>query len=286
MEALGRCGTDIGAADPGTAQRWRIHVTFRQVIRSMASLPLRFLGCDILGPRALAEFQTLREFCDCGPDILTFLAPHLKTGTVLQIGANNGEDKLGELILKYDLRAVLVEPQPDCFQLLQQKYAGRPNVRLSNVAIAREPGLATLYRFESADLNDVSLSVFTSFRRQRLEEFRRLQGWDVEIVAFSVPAVPVGQVIAESGIDAIVALVIDTEGFDLEVLKIFDFLQWRPLMVQLEHHQLSFADQQSALRLLRKNGYVVVRNKYDIFGILPELPVQRVGAVQTPGVLS
>lgn len=54
---------------------------------------------------------------------------------------------------------------------------------------------------------------------------------------------------------------IDAEGFNYEVIKMFDIAATRPGMIVFEHVHLSESDYDDCLELLRRNDYVV--RKYE-----------------------
>ena len=56
---------------------------------------------------------------------------------------------------------------------------------------------------------------------------------------------------------------IDAEGYDLELLKLFDFERITPPIVRFEHVHLSRSDWDEAVRLLARYGYRVLREEYD-----------------------
>ena len=51
------------------------------------------------------------------------------------------------------------------------------------------------------------------------------------------------KIINDSNYNSIDLLQIDTEGFDYEVLKMFDFNTYRPVIIQYEHFHLSMEEQ-------------------------------------------
>ena len=75
------------------------------------------------------------------------------------------------------------------------------------------------------------------------------------------------KVVEKSKFKIIDLLQIDTEGFDYEVLKMFDFQLFKPILVQFEYIHLSKEDYENSLRLLSKNGYITIKKKNDIIAI-------------------
>ena len=59
-------------------------------------------------------------------------------------------------------------------------------------------------------------------------------------------------------------LKIDTEGYDFEILKIFNFKLFDPKIIQLEHAHLKKDEIRDAISLLSKNNYFVLKKKNDL----------------------
>lgn len=62
-------------------------------------------------------------------------------------------------------------------------------------------------------------------------------------------------------------LQIDTEGYDFEILKMFNFLEIKPKIIRYEHVNLSRADIQAAISNLRSFGYHCFSRGSDSFAI-------------------
>jgi hypothetical protein len=74
---------------------------------------------------------------------------------------------------------------------------------------------------------------------------------------------------------------IDAEGYDLELLKLFDFPRFAPRLVRFAHAHLSRADWDEGVRLLARHGYRVLREQYDTTGYLAEA-ASKARTVRTP----
>ena len=61
-------------------------------------------------------------------------------------------------------------------------------------------------------------------------------------------------------------LQIDTEGYDYQVLRHFDFASSRPQVVMFEHRHLSQDDRDAADNLLVMHGYSLKRHEFDTLG--------------------
>lgn len=69
----------------------------------------------------------------------------LSVGTVLDVGANNGDFAAFLYRLFRPERLLLFEPQAALAEGLRRRFAGRPGVTVFEVALGRDPGPATFY---------------------------------------------------------------------------------------------------------------------------------------------
>ena len=186
---------------------------------------------------------------------------------LIQIGANDGNDNIRRLVQKYHWQGVLVEPQPHVFKRLVDNYAGEPQLSFENSAIAQRDGTITLYTFRDDDIPLPSwFHESASFERQRLVSF--LNYWrrvdkalnlpkdaDRVIKATSLPALSVTTLLKKYGIAKVDLLVIDTVGFDFEIIKMFPFDVIKPGIIHFEHSLLSLSDQEACFKYLAALGY-------------------------------
>ena len=190
----------------------------------------------------------------------------------VKVGANDGitNDPCGETFLN-DTRwsGILVEPVPYCVEKLKTVYADPERFRIEQVAVGDQPGTATFY-YVSKDAKDAIPDLphwydqLGSFDRQHI-----LNHLDAVLEPYIVEA-PVAvkslqQVVNDSNITQFSFLHIDTEGYDLSVLKTLDFGQSAPLAVFVEHKHLSSKDRKEMKSLLESNGYKVRNFGRDYF---------------------
>lgn len=62
-------------------------------------------------------------------------------------------------------------------------------------------------------------------------------------------------------------LLIDTEGYDYEILKSIEFPSVLPLVIQYEHANLNEKDQLQAIKLLYDNNYKLISYHLDTIAI-------------------
>jgi FkbM family methyltransferase len=186
----------------------------------------------------------------------------------VQVGAFDGttHDRLHEHVREKGWHGVLVEPQPSAFARLEESYEGVDSLTLVNAAVDRERGSRALHIVQDAHGEPIdSLRGLASFDRERLVEWLRKDGprnpRAGRIGSEPVSCVTFEDVLADTAY--VDLLHIDVEGYDLELLKLFDFARFAPPIVRFEHVHLSRADWDEAVRLLARHGYRTVREEYD-----------------------
>jgi FkbM family methyltransferase len=178
----------------------------------------------------------------------------------LQVGAFDGlsGDPLYPLIEKYSLKGILVEPQKPYFARLQENYArfGLSNFILVNAAIGPQDGTVPLYHIKPWPGAPDWVYQHSSFNREHLLELRRNLP-SVELVVESEPVrcLTFTTLLREAGRERVDLLQIDAEGYDAELLRLFDVAARKPAIVRFEHSHLSRNDYETCLSSLIGQGY-------------------------------
>ena len=183
-------------------------------------------------------------------------------GTVLQVGANTGDDALHQIIVDLQLPALLIEPLPDIFEILKQSYAGKDYVEFENCAVSTQPGELKMYRVSRAATHLPSWTqALASFDKSLVlshKGWEGVSGKELEkyIEEVNIKVKTMQELLSEHPkIVNVIALQVDTEGHDFEVIKSTLAAQCSPKIILFEHKHLSFDDQASCRRLLSENGY-------------------------------
>jgi len=173
----------------------------------------------------------------------------------VQIGANDGvmADPLNELVRRHGWAGIAVEPQRDAFDALQRTYADLPQVHCENVAIDVTPGERQLFRVAGAEPGRTG-SVVGSFERKQVLKWVP-RGREDLIVSETVRCESFKSLLAKYRVDRVHLLVIDTEGYDFEILKTIDFTRYIIPVVLYEHCNLKRSDQDACLEYLSRFGY-------------------------------
>ncbi|MEM7217197.1 MAG: FkbM family methyltransferase [Pseudomonadota bacterium] len=193
----------------------------------------------------------------------------------VQIGANDGQshDPLSTFVRANRLRGLVVEPLPDAFERLRAFYAGCPGVKPVNVAIHAEQTRVTLHR-PRPELGARSSGIASLDPERYKLTSRRTGIGAADMVAIDVPAMTLADLFERERIDHLDALVIDTEGYDFEILRGLDLDRYRPSIVRFEHGVYSGVAARAQLReaLLRfyDHGYSIAMERVDALAWLQE----------------
>lgn len=232
-----------------------------------AYLRLYFAHRNRWSPPPGSVEEILSEFCAAERDGLSFI----------QIGANTGYDQFTEIRKTFKWSGVFVEPQKAMFEILTANWGHDPRFTLVNAAISESDGSRTLYKPARDASGNTGLASFNRELFQKNIEFeqRLSRGMAVNgslpqctIETEVVPCLSFRTLVKRYGIDRVDILLIDTEGYDLEVLKLAEIGKLLPRLVVFEHINLSREDYREAVRLLRKERYQLWKDHSDTIGIL------------------
>ncbi len=198
---------------------------------------------------------------------------------IVQVGANDGRDELGEMIRGRPERvrkALLLEPQKAAFDRLAASHRDRPHVLCLNAAIGPEAGQRTLHTIspEAGEILEVGDGL-ASFDRDHVEQeilANNKSGLPVDprrlVASLPVAVATLEQAAGEAGIVRPDVLMVDTEGCDAEIVGTALDLGWRPAILRYEHKQLSRSDRRRLSSRLRAEGYRLWADHADVWGEL------------------
>jgi FkbM family methyltransferase len=212
--------------------------------------------------RRLAGPRLLRAFADCRPDAF-----------FVEIGSNDGDhhDHLRPFILSRAWSGIMVEPVPYVFERLRRNYSSTPRVILENAAVAGRDGDVPFYYLADADeeerltLPDWYDGIGSLTREFVVGHGTKIADIERRIVCETVTALTFDSLCEKHGVSAVDLVVIDTEGYDWEILKSIDFARWHPELAVYEHFHLSEADREAAAAGMRSRGYDTMEEHFDTF---------------------
>jgi FkbM family methyltransferase len=191
--------------------------------------------------------------------------------TVVQIGANDGinNDPIHKFIKRDNWQGVLLEPQKYVFdRYLKPLYKKTKGITPFNAALDVRDGYKPVYKISIS--NSRWATGLTSFDRHVLEEAvrsgyiekqARKEGCPLPdnkedfISEESVECICTESLLKKYKLSRIDWLQIDTEGFDFEIIKMFNIGVTVPKVIVYENLHLSPSDQKSCIDYLISSGY-------------------------------
>lgn len=182
----------------------------------------------------------------------------------IAIGAGDGKtsDPIYKLVRKHRWAGILIEPVPYLFEKLKQNYQGCDDLIFENVAVSKEDGWHDFwYVLESKDCSLPEwYNQLGSFSKDVILKHRRsLPGLDDMLTKVAVKCVSLSTLLQTSGVKHVNLFLIDTEGYDFEVIKQINFSLLRPEIIMYEHKHLSPDDAAKCAQYLASFGYTVIR---------------------------
>lgn len=179
---------------------------------------------DKLFPRSAEEGRA--SYAQCGEDlIIRFVFDSLKIPmpTYLDIGAHHPH-RLSNTYLFYSAgsKGVNVEPDPELFAGFRD---ARPRDVNLNIGIGESEDVLRFFVMSTRTLN-----TFSASEANKLVQ----EGFRIE-KEMEIPVRPVNAILAEYFRDAAPDFVsIDVEGLDVQILRSFDLMRWRPKVFCVE----------------------------------------------------
>jgi FkbM family methyltransferase len=183
--------------------------------------------------------------------------------SVVQVGANDGDDEMRDVVKTLQAKSLLIEPNAELLPNLLNNYDGCKHVTVECLAVDEECGNRTLYvvqgksrtRYESLGLSPTGISSFNENHvRKHLEHFLGRSS-SLDIGKMEVPTAPLWHIAKQKGFFGADILQIDTEGYDFCVLKTAKLEEWKPAIVSLEASHLSSQELIDCQGLLTGAGY-------------------------------
>ncbi len=214
--------------------------------------------------RRLAGPKLLRAFADAYPEAF-----------FVEIGSNDGEqhDHLRPHIRARQWSGIMVEPVPYVFERLRANYGDMPRIALENAAIARQDGRLPFFHLPRvADPGSEGLpqwyDAIGSFSRDAvLRHAREIPDIERRLVTTEVPTLTFESLLAKHGVGAVDLLLVDTEGYDHEILRSIDFEARQPRLVVYEHYHLPTDERARCRGRLESFGYETMEEGLDTFAL-------------------
>jgi FkbM family methyltransferase len=179
-------------------------------------------------------------------------------------------------------RAILVEPIPWLARELRINYSDERRFAIETVAIADHTGRRPI---KAVSERAIKSKLVPDFARglSSITDRNLISGKDffgranvvpeimdnVEIL--NVECVTLKDLLCKHRVQAIDVLVIDSEGYDWNIIKQFDFSRYRPIIIKMEVGCLPSEELGNSVELLLRNGYSVQISAFDLIAVDKEL---------------
>jgi len=208
-----------------------------------------------------------------GPRLIRAFADAYPHAFFVEVGSNDGEkyDHLSSMIHAGGWGGIMVEPVPYVFERLRQNYGNTPGVILENVAIADRDSPLPFYHLAQLDEQEKGAvpdwyDAIGSFVLETIMDHRdKIPDLERRVVRTEVPCVTFQTLCAKNGVKRVDLILIDTEGYDWEVIKNIDFALHRPRLLVYEHFHLSSEVRGECRRYVESLGYETMEEGFDTF---------------------
>jgi FkbM family methyltransferase len=225
-------------------------------------------GYKLLSKNYIKNKNYLSKFSSFNLEkIISNLVEKKIINSLIQVGANDGilHDHLHNIIKKYRLESLLLEPIKKYFLDLKNNYSNYDNVRFENSALSINNEILFLYKVNPDYFNKYGTlsSGISSFYKEHLLKHGINEK---HIVQEKVNQISFDELIKKFSITSFDLLLIDTEGYDCHIVNDF-FLKVkkiRPIVI-FEWSHIKNSELENTLNTIVNNNYSFFPIGDDIF---------------------
>jgi FkbM family methyltransferase len=186
----------------------------------------------------------------------------------IQIGANDGQqaDPLARYLAAGAWSGLMFEPLATNHAALTRHHGANPRLRIRRAAVDETAGRRVMYDLDRAAHPGLPswAQGLGSFSRERLlAAVRDLGLTEQAIVSEEIACLAWSEVWRDFGPQRCDLLVLDTEGYDLVLLRAAGLAQHRPRIIHFEHACVDNADRLAFYRELADLGYEIATDGPD-----------------------
>jgi FkbM family methyltransferase len=223
------------------------------------------------GKQKLRDWRLQRRLA--APRLLSAFADAYPEAFFIEVGSNDGEqhDHLRPFILSRPWAGIMVEPVPYVFERLQRNYQGIDRVVLENAAVADRDGRLPFYHLAKSPEREREglprwYDGIGSFSREAvLRHAHTIPDIERRIVRTDVRCLTLESLCRRHDVQRLDLLLIDTEGYDWEVVRSIDFDRRRPRLLVYEHFHLPPDDRTRCRQHVEHAGYETMEEGFDTF---------------------
>ena len=172
----------------------------------------------------MAKLQCFQEF------ILNMMSSSIST--FIQVGANDGKqsDYLYPHIIKRNLTGIFIEPHPKYAEMIRKLHAGNERVCVEETGISSVESEGDLYYLKEVPDDKEWARGIASFNKEHLHT----QGFTQGIDSVRVRMQPLNNIVKKYKHYSPDLLIVDTEGYEIEVFLSCDFTIFKPKFIIVE----------------------------------------------------
>jgi FkbM family methyltransferase len=225
------------------------------------------LKISSIGPYSIFDFESF---------LYRHLAVH-KSLTFLQIGANDGI--MNDPVYQFNLAnrdvvsGFVLEPLTDIFEKLVENYRSCPGIKPVNLAIHATQSEMVIHRVKPDRVDEVPAFArgIASFDAMHWKKTTLVPNADF-MEQVKVKCVSFADLVKCHSINKLDLLLLDTEGYDYEILMSIDFTNIKPKIIRFEHgvrdNVMSFDKFKQICNHLNSYGYQIIAESYDVTAYL------------------
>jgi len=198
-------------------------------------------------------------------EIISSYSSQKKDIFFIQIGACDGvqDDPINKFIIRDNWSGILIEPVECLYNELTSNYKHFKNIVFENCAIADKDEIKPFYYLKDTDFRLPSWKKgLGSFNPDHitLEDKQYLVAQAVDCIRFDT-------LLTKHNVKRVDLLLIDTEGYDYEIIKQINFGKIKPDILIYEFCNLNVEDNNKCIRFLINNGYKLYKERTEILAI-------------------
>ncbi|OAI42556.1 hypothetical protein AYO41_04065 [Verrucomicrobia bacterium SCGC AG-212-E04] len=248
------------------------------MIRSLIRSLLRRLGFLIITTGHNAARYVEDPPSDVFGGVLLRAFHSLEGLRFIQVGANDGlrADPIHRYVLRYHWTGCLLEPLPAYFQALRENYRSVTGLQFLNAALGSTTGRAEIFQLRPGQPNlpDWAWGLASLDRNRLLAAAAELNLDELSICSESVDVITWGELQRTGSVDRCDLLIIDTEGLDIQLLRMAPLAQLSPRVIHFEHACASSMDRLAIYADLLAMGYEISTDGGDTIAYFANHPAR------------
>ena len=181
---------------------------------------VNLFGYKLIEKKFIKNYQFLLNEVIDEKYYLNLIFQKKKFKKLVHIGANDGEtdDFVSDIIYKNNVKALLVEPLAENYEILKKKYFNHTNVQTVNCAISDRDGKKNFYFVENKNkiYYTKNINLIASFEISNLINYGVLKK---HISCKTIDTLSLHSVLNKNDFLDFEILVLDVEGYDFHILK-------------------------------------------------------------------